>query len=56
MCDKACGKPCYPYMLAKSSWEDIMLGYKIFDSHTGYLWGVEEDKFIKYNKSNGKRV
>lgn len=45
MANKACDKPCYPYMLSKSNWKKILEGATIYDKHTGLNWVYRWGKF-----------
>lgn len=46
--DKACDKPCYPYMLTKLQWELLKQGRKVWDKHTHKYWILKQDKFKIY--------
>lgn len=45
--DKACDKPCYPYMLSKIKWERVLKGLSVYDSHTDSMWKLDKGKFKK---------
>lgn len=43
--NKACDRPCYPYMLGKEVWKEILSGSPVYDHHTNLLWKIESGKF-----------
>lgn len=46
--NKACDKPCYPYMLTKLQWSRIKSGSYVYDKVTGKYWVLKENKFKLY--------
>jgi hypothetical protein len=46
--NKACDKPCYPYILTKLQWNILKQGRKIWDKYTNKYWVLKQDKFKIY--------